>query len=145
MNGTSGWVRPVLTIAGGIIAAALILGLVVVVLVASAAGTYVWLNGKLNKNVTLPATSLTSAGTNWLITGSYSRAGLSRAEIDASPERIQAKVRAASLAKIPYKLIVGQQEAQARTVAVRTGADEGAKPLSEVVQRLKNQVAERNQ
>ena len=33
--------------------------------------------------VTLPATSLTSAGTNWLITGSDSRAGLSRAEIDA--------------------------------------------------------------
>jgi hypothetical protein len=41
------------------------------------------LNGKLNRSVTLPATSLTSAGTNWLITGSDSRAGLSRAEIDA--------------------------------------------------------------
>jgi LCP family protein required for cell wall assembly len=62
---------------------ALILATVVVVLIAGAAGTYVWLNGKLNKSVTLPATSLTSAGTNWLITGSDSRAGLSRAEIDA--------------------------------------------------------------
>jgi LCP family protein required for cell wall assembly len=62
---------------------ALILGVVVVVLIAGAAGTYFWLNGKLNKSVTLPATSLTSAGTNWLITGSDSRAGLSRAEIDA--------------------------------------------------------------
>jgi LCP family protein required for cell wall assembly len=62
---------------------ALILGTVVVVLIAGFAGTYFWLNGKLNTSVTLPATSLTSAGTNWLITGSDSRAGLSRAEIDA--------------------------------------------------------------
>jgi threonyl-tRNA synthetase len=66
-----------------------------------------------------------------------------RTEIDASPERIQAKVREASLAKIPYKLIVGQQEAQARTIAVRTAADEGAKPLAEVVERLQKEVAER--
>jgi LCP family protein required for cell wall assembly len=61
----------------------LVLGMVVVVLIAGFAGTYFWLNGKLNTSVTLPATSLTSAGTNWLITGSDSRAGLSRAEIDA--------------------------------------------------------------
>ncbi len=62
---------------------ALILGMVVVVLIAGSVGTYFWLNGKLNKSVSLPATSLASAGTNWLITGSDSRAGLSRAEIDA--------------------------------------------------------------
>ena len=62
---------------------ALILGTAVVVLIAGVAGTYFWLDGKLNRSVTLPATSLTSAGTNWLITGSDSRAGLSRAEIDA--------------------------------------------------------------
>jgi LCP family protein required for cell wall assembly len=62
---------------------ALILGTVMVVLIAAVAGTYFWLDGKLNRDVTLPATSLTSAGTNWLITGSDSRAGLSRAQIDA--------------------------------------------------------------
>jgi LCP family protein required for cell wall assembly len=62
---------------------ALIIGTVVAVLIAGIAGSYFWLGGKLNKTVTLPATSLTSAGTNWLITGSDSRAGLSRAEIDA--------------------------------------------------------------
>jgi LCP family protein required for cell wall assembly len=62
---------------------ALILGTAVVVLIAGVGGTYFWLNGKLNRSVTLPTTSLTSAGTNWLITGSDSRAGLSRAEIDA--------------------------------------------------------------
>jgi len=58
---------------------ALILGTAVVVPIAGVAGTYFWLNGKLNRSVTLPTTSLTSAGTNWLITGSDSRAGLSRA------------------------------------------------------------------
>jgi LCP family protein required for cell wall assembly len=62
---------------------ALIIGTIAAVLIAGVAGTYFWLDGKLNKSVTLPATSLTSAGTNWLITGSDSRAGLSRAEIDA--------------------------------------------------------------
>ena len=62
---------------------ALIIGTVAAVLTAAIAGTYFWLDGKLNSDVTLPATSLTSAGTNWLITGSDSRAGLSRAEIDA--------------------------------------------------------------
>jgi LCP family protein required for cell wall assembly len=62
---------------------ALIIGTVVAVLIAGVAGTYFWLNGKLNRDVALPATSLTSAGTNWLITGSDSRAGLSRAQIDA--------------------------------------------------------------
>ena len=60
---------------------ALILGTALVVLIAGAAGSYFWLNGKLNRSVTLPATSLTSAGTNWLITGSDSRAGLSSAQI----------------------------------------------------------------
>jgi LCP family protein required for cell wall assembly len=62
---------------------ALIIGLVVVLLLVATAGTYFWLNGKLNKSVALPASTLTSAGTNWLITGSDSRAGLSRTERDA--------------------------------------------------------------
>ena len=62
---------------------ALILGTALAVLIAGTAGTYFWLDGKLNRNITLPVTSLTSAGTNWLITGSDSRAGLSRAQIDA--------------------------------------------------------------
>jgi threonyl-tRNA synthetase len=77
------------------------------------------------------------------VVAELTKAGI-RAEIDTSPERIQAKVRDASLKKIPYKLIVGQQEAQARTVAVRTGADEGAKPLAEVVERLRKEAAERS-
>ncbi|HZR49702.1 MAG TPA: LCP family protein [Streptosporangiaceae bacterium] len=60
---------------------ALVIGAVVAVLIAGTAGSYFWLDGKLNKSVTLPTTTLTSAGTNWLITGSDSRAGLSSAQI----------------------------------------------------------------
>ncbi len=59
---------------------ALILGTVVVVIIAAVAGSYIWLDGKLNRSVTLPATAVTSAGTNWLITGSDTRSGLSRTQ-----------------------------------------------------------------
>jgi LCP family protein required for cell wall assembly len=61
---------------------ALIIGTTVAVLIAGTVGSYFWLDGKLNKSVALPATTLTSSGTNWLITGSDSRAGLSRTQAD---------------------------------------------------------------
>jgi LCP family protein required for cell wall assembly len=61
---------------------ALIAGLVVVILLVTFVSTYFWLDGKLNKTVALPAFSGQSAGENWLIVGSDSRQGLSRAQID---------------------------------------------------------------
>jgi LCP family protein required for cell wall assembly len=60
---------------------ALILGIVVVVIIGAIGGTYFWINSKINRDVTLPATTLTSAGTNWLIAGSDGRDGLTNAEI----------------------------------------------------------------
>jgi len=62
---------------------ALIIGIVVIVLIAGTGGTYFWINGKLNRSVSLPAFSGTSAGTNWLIAGSDSRNGISRTQQDA--------------------------------------------------------------
>src|SRR3984957_4971364 len=59
---------------------ALVIGVVIVVLLAGTAGTYFWINGKLDRSVTLPATTATSAGTNWLIAGSDQRTGISRTE-----------------------------------------------------------------
>jgi LCP family protein required for cell wall assembly len=44
------------------------------------AGSYIWLDGKLNRSVTLPTTTATSAGENWLIAGSDTRSGLSRTQ-----------------------------------------------------------------
>ena len=48
------------------------------------------------------------------------RAGGLRVELDNSDERIGAKVRLATLMKIPYILVVGEQEAAGGTVNVRT-------------------------
>jgi LCP family protein required for cell wall assembly len=60
---------------------ALIAGIVVVVLIAASAGTYLWLNSKLNRTVALPAFSGQSAGQNWLIVGSDTRDGLTTKQI----------------------------------------------------------------
>jgi LCP family protein required for cell wall assembly len=60
----------------------LIIGVVIVLFIAGTAGTYFWIDGKLNKTVSLPAFSGTSAGTNWLIAGSDQRTGISRTEQD---------------------------------------------------------------
>ncbi len=66
------WLRPRRLL--GILA-----GLVVLIVVVAVA-VYFSVNSKLSKADVLVPTSLTSAGTNWLITGSDSRAGLSKAE-----------------------------------------------------------------
>jgi LCP family protein required for cell wall assembly len=59
---------------------ALVIGVVILLVIAGTAGSYFWVNGKLNRSVTLPATTATSAGTNWLIAGSDQRTGISRTE-----------------------------------------------------------------
>jgi LCP family protein required for cell wall assembly len=60
----------------------LILCTVIILIIALVAGSYVWLDGKLNRSVTLPAATQTSAGENWLIAGSDTRSGLSRTQKD---------------------------------------------------------------
>jgi len=62
---------------------ALVFFVVVLVILVAAGGTYFWVNGKLNRTVSLPAFTGTSAGTNWLITGDDSRNGISRTQQDA--------------------------------------------------------------
>ena len=61
-----------------------------------------------------------------------------RTEVDNSNSRMNAKIRGAQLQKIPYMLVVGDREAEARAVAVRVrgGGNLGALPLEEVVGRL---------
>jgi LCP family protein required for cell wall assembly len=60
---------------------ALIAGLVVVVLVVALVGSYFYLDSKLNRSVALPASSVQSAGQNWLIAGADSRQGLTQKQI----------------------------------------------------------------
>ncbi|MCU0498094.1 MAG: threonine--tRNA ligase [Anaerolineae bacterium] len=52
-----------------------------------------------------------------------------RAELDRSQDRLNAKIRAAQLQKIPYMLIVGAQEAADQTVSVRLRSGETLDPL----------------
>jgi LCP family protein required for cell wall assembly len=54
---------------------------VVVALLAAVAGSYFWLDSKLNRSVALPAFAGSSAGQNWLIVGSDSRKGLTDQQI----------------------------------------------------------------
>ncbi len=56
-----------------------------------------------------------------------------RAQLDDRNEKLNARIRDAQLQKVPFMLVVGEREAQSRSVAVRrrdTG-DAGARPLPE--------------
>jgi threonyl-tRNA synthetase len=72
-------------------------------------------------------------------------AGL-RAEASFGPEKIGHKIRAATMQKVPYSVVIGEQEQAARSVAVRRypGADKGpTMSLDEFVQRCEQEVATR--
>ena len=58
--------------------------------------------------------------------------------VDNRSEKIGFKIREARLDKLPYMLVVGQQEAQDGTVSVRSrfAGDEGVKPLSEFIDQI---------
>ncbi len=59
----------------------------------------------------------------------------------ALPEKIGAKIRNAQLEKIPYMLILGPQEVETRTVALRsrTQADVGKKTIEELTAMLREE------
>jgi threonyl-tRNA synthetase len=69
-----------------------------------------------------------------------------RVELDSRSERMQAKIRDAQMQKVPYMLVVGDREREAEAVAVRhrDGSDLGAMPLYQLIDRLKDEVAERS-
>jgi threonyl-tRNA synthetase len=66
-----------------------------------------------------------------------------RVEVDARGERMQAKIRDAQLQKVPYMLVVGDQEAEAGAVAVRerSGENRGALSLAEFLQHAAERLA----
>jgi threonyl-tRNA synthetase len=71
-------------------------------------------------------------------------AGL-RVETNLSAEKIGAKIREASMNKVPYMLILGEKEQQARVVAIRhrTEGDKGQMPLSEFIAKAREEVSSR--
>jgi threonyl-tRNA synthetase len=78
------------------------------------------------------------------VTARLTAAGI-RAISDLRNEKITYKIREHSLQKLPYQLIVGDKEMEARTVAVRTrgGEDLGAMALEALLARLQEEVAKR--
>ncbi|WP_123041657.1 threonine--tRNA ligase [Cohnella candidum] len=66
-----------------------------------------------------------------------------RAEVDLRNEKLGYKIREAQLEKIPYMLIVGEQEAANGTVSVRRRGegDLGAQPLGDFVARAAGEIA----
>jgi threonyl-tRNA synthetase len=82
--------------------------------------------------------------------GAYGRAVLARleaaglrAELDASKERMQLKIRRAQLQKVPYMLIIGDKEQAADSVAVRlrSGEDLGALPVDQFIAKAQADIA----
>ena len=68
-----------------------------------------------------------------------------RVEADLRNEKINYKIREHSLQRLPYLLIVGDKEVASKQVAVRTrkGEDLGQMPLEALIQRFKDEVAQR--
>ena len=58
--------------------------------------------------------------------------------VDNRSEKIGFKIREARLAKVPYMLVVGAQEAEDKTVSVRSryAGDEGVKPLGDFIDQI---------
>ena len=67
-----------------------------------------------------------------------------RVELDERNEKLGYKIREAQLAKIPYAIVIGDSEIQARTVAPRRrgGENLAPMPLNEFIARLKSEVAQ---
>jgi len=72
-------------------------------------------------------------------------AGL-RVELDASPDKIGAKIRRWTLQKVPYLWVVGQREVEAETVSIRLrGTGElGTFPLAEALDKISGEAKSRS-
>jgi threonyl-tRNA synthetase len=79
-----------------------------------------------------------------LAAGQLKAAGL-RVEVNESGERMQAKIRAAQMQKVPYMLVVGDREMQngAVSVRLRNNQDLGGQPVAEFIAMAQEAVAEK--
>jgi len=65
-----------------------------------------------------------------------------RVELDARNERLQAKIRDATLQKVPFLGIIGKQEVENETISIRTreGKDLGQTKISDFQNKLKQEI-----
>jgi threonyl-tRNA synthetase len=73
-------------------------------------------------------------------------AGL-RVQLDERQEKIGYKIREAQLQKIPYMLVVGDREADTRSVSVRerSGGDKGASSIDAFIAAARDEIARKGQ
>jgi len=73
------------------------------------------------------------------------RAAGVRVEVDASNDKLGAKIRNAQLRKLPWMLIVGEKEASSGAVSLRkrTGGDQGAVAVEDLIALAKDAMASR--
>jgi len=69
-----------------------------------------------------------------------------RVEVDARNEKMNAKIREHALQKVPFMLVVGDKEAEAGTVNVRTRGKEKTEDMAaeEFVEKIKRAIAEKS-
>lgn len=69
-----------------------------------------------------------------------------RVEVDERNETLQAKIRDATLQKIPYILVVGAKEKETDTISVRTrdGKDLGQNDLEKFIEKIKSDIANKS-
>ena len=72
-------------------------------------------------------------------------ASLIRVDIDAGSETLNKRIRNAELNKIPYILVVGEREAEAKNISVRKKGkgDLGPMPVGEFIRMIKEEIAQR--
>ena len=73
------------------------------------------------------------------------KAGGFRVTLDEHADKLGAKIRRAEVEKVPYALVIGAKEAEAKSVAVRSRAkgDEGVLPVDGFLEKLHTEIASR--
>jgi threonyl-tRNA synthetase len=68
-----------------------------------------------------------------------------RVESDLRNEKVGFKIREHTLQRVPYLLVAGDREVEAKSLAVRTrnGKDLGSMPIETFAQRLSREIASR--
>jgi threonyl-tRNA synthetase len=74
------------------------------------------------------------------------REGGLRVDADLSADKLGAKVRTAQLSRVPYMLVVGPRDAEAKTVSVRAreGGDLGAMSIAAFVAKVQGETRARS-
>jgi len=74
------------------------------------------------------------------------KAGI-RAELDASDDRMQKKVRNAQMQKVPFMVIAGEEDMAAGAVSFRyrNGDQKNGIPIAQAIAEIQKTVAERTQ